>query len=640
MQFKHPELLYALLLLLIPIIVHLFQLRRFQKVDFTNVAFLKSVTIQTRKSSQLKKLLILLTRLLLFAAIILAFTQPYFSKDDTLKLESETVIYLDNSFSMQAKGNQGELLKRAVQDILESNYNDEKVTIFSNNSTLKNSNSKTIQNELLQLGYTSNQLEYNAAILKGKGLFSKDNSTRKNLILVSDFQQLEQGLQIQPDSSINANLVQLKPVNTSNVSIDSLYISKINTSNIELTVSLDGSPESLEDLPISLFNGENLVAKSAVNSMSSNSTTFSIPNNVKINGKITIDDASLQFDNALFFNINERSKINVLVINEASDNFLKRIFTEDEFVLQSVLAKQLNFNDISKQNLIILNELVSIPVSLSNALQNFTNNGGYVLIIPAIKANISSYNQGLSGIGNAALSNETNADKNITSINYSHPVFDAVFDKQVSNFQYPIVHNYYNINTPESAILSFEDNKPFLVQTNNTFVFAASLSSENSNFIDSPLIVPTIYNIGRQSLKLPKLYYDIGKENTFDVNTTMQQDAILKLKFEDIEIIPQQQTFSNKVSVITNEAPEKASTYAITNNNEVLEHISFNYDRSESNLSYQDLSSIQNVTISNSLPELLTNIKSDNNINALWKWFVIFALIFLIIEMLILKYFK
>ena len=640
MQFKNPELLYALLLLLIPIIVHLFQLRRFQKVDFTNVAFLKSVTIQTRKSSQLKKWLTLITRLLLLTAVIISFAQPYFSKDDSFKLDSETVIYLDNSFSMQAKGNQGELLKRAVQDILESNYNDEKVTFFTNNSTLKNSSSKTIQNDLLQLAYSSNQLDYNAAILKGKALFSKDNSTRKNLILISDFQQLQQGIEIQADSSINTNLIQLRPVNTNNVSIDSLYISKINSSNIELTVSLDGSPESLENLPVSLFNGENLVAKSAVSSTSLNSTTFSIPNNVKMNGKITIDDASLQFDNRLFFNINERSKINVLIINEASDNFLKRIFTDDEFDLQSVQANQLNFNDISKQNLIILNELVSIPVSLSNALQNFTNNGGNVLIIPAIKANISSYNQCLSGIGNATLSNETIADKNITSINYSHPVFNAVFDKQVSNFQYPIVHNYYNINAPESAILSFEDNKPFLVQTANTFVFAASLNAENSNFIDSPLIVPTIYNIGRQSLKLPKLYYNIGEENSFDVNTIMQQDAILKLKLDAVEIIPQQQTLSNKVSVVTNETPETASTYAIANNNEVLEHISFNYNRSESNLRFQNLSSIQNATISNSLPELLTNIKSDTNINALWKWFVIFALIFLIIEMLILKYFK
>jgi hypothetical protein len=640
MQFKHPELLYALLLLLIPIIVHLFQLRRFQKVDFTNVAFLKSVTIQTRKSSQLKKWLTLITRLLLLAAVILAFAQPYFSKGDVLKLETETVIYLDNSFSMEAKGTQGELLKRAVQDILEANYDNETITIFTNNKTLKKTNSKTIRNELLQLEYSLNQLDYNAAILKGKGLFSKDDSIQKNLLLISDFQQLENSIEIQADSSISTNLVQLKPVNTNNVGIDSLYISKMNTSTIELTVNLNGSEAVLENLPVSLYNGENLVAKSSVTESNKTSTTFSIPNNVKINGKITIDDASLQFDNTMFFNINERSNINVLTINEADDNYLKRIFTDDEFALQSVAANQLNFNDISKQNLIILNELKSIPISLSNALQSFTENGGFVLVIPAIRADVNSYNQNLSGISNASLSNETASDKNITSINFSHPVFDAVFDKQVSNFQYPIVHDFYTLNAPESAILSFEDNKPFLVQSKNTFVFAASLNAENSNFMDSPLIVPTIYNIGRQSLKLPKLYYHIGENNTFDVNTTMQQDAILKLKYNDVEIIPQQQTFSNKVSITTSETPEMAQTYAITNNNETLEHISYNYNRSESNLNYQDLSSVKNSSISNSLPQILTNIKSDNNINALWKWFVIFALLFLIIEMLILKYFK
>jgi len=73
MQFKHPELLYALFLLIIPIIVHLFQLRKFEKVSFTNVAFLKEAKLQARKSSQIKKWLILCTRLLLLACIVLAF---------------------------------------------------------------------------------------------------------------------------------------------------------------------------------------------------------------------------------------------------------------------------------------------------------------------------------------------------------------------------------------------------------------------------------------------------------------------------------------------------------------------------------------------------------------------------------------
>ena len=85
MQFKHPELLYALFLLLIPIIVHLFQFRKFQKEDFTNVAFLKEVTLQTRKSSQLKKWLTLLTRLLLFAAIIISICTTVYTKTTCFK---------------------------------------------------------------------------------------------------------------------------------------------------------------------------------------------------------------------------------------------------------------------------------------------------------------------------------------------------------------------------------------------------------------------------------------------------------------------------------------------------------------------------------------------------------------------------
>ena len=129
MQFKHPELLYALFLLLIPIIIHLFQLRRFQKVDFTNVAFLKKVTIQTRKSSQLKKWLILLMRLAAMACLIFAFAQPFTASKIALNAQKETVLYLDNSFSMEAKGVQGPLLKRAIQDLYEQSAGVEKISL-------------------------------------------------------------------------------------------------------------------------------------------------------------------------------------------------------------------------------------------------------------------------------------------------------------------------------------------------------------------------------------------------------------------------------------------------------------------------------------------------------------------------------
>ena len=639
MQFKHPELLYALFLLLVPIIVHLFQLRKFQKIAFTNVAFLKEATLQTRKSSQIKKWLILCTRLLILASIILAFAQPFTSKIDTLKTKRETVIYLDNSFSMQAKGAKGELLKRAVQDLISNVPEDEKISLVTNNNIYKNTRIKAIKNELLQLEYSSTALTTDAALLKSNTLFSKQPNSLKNLIFISDFQENKSNQKI--DTLTNLHLVKLQPVNVNNVYIDSAYISNTTPTNIELTVKLKQSGESIESLPVSLFNNDNLIAKTSVKILDEVSTTFTLPTNTVINGKATINDANLQFDNTIYFNINDDSKINVLSINVADDSFLKRIYTNVEFNYTSVLENQLNYNLIDNQNLIILNELNTIPNALVSALKLFTNNGGFIIVIPSDKINQQSYNVLLSNY-NSNYSDLIDTQKRITTINYVHPLYNnGVFEKQVKNFQYPKVSHFYNFNSNSgSAVLQFEDSKKFLSQNENAFIFTSPLNSANSSFKNSPLIVPTLYNIGKYSLKIPKLYYTIGKENTFDVDTELQQDDILSLVKDSINIIPKQQYFNNKVAINTSENPNTASIYSIQNKNKTIKNVSYNYDRTESNLSYQDLTSYKNIIQSDSITEIFNIIKSDTKINVLWKWFVIFALMLLIIEMLILKYFK
>jgi len=639
MQFKHPELLYALFLLLIPVFIHLFQLRRFQKVAFTNVHFLKSVNIQTRKSSQLKKWLILMVRLFLFACIILAFAQPYSSKSNRLNLKTETVIYLDNSFSMQAKGEKGALLSRSIQDIIGNIDNSTGLTIFTNDVLIKDVSSKTIANALLNLEYSSSQLAYNSVLLKGKNLFSNETGTIKNLILVSDFQQNEQSLVIDPDESISISLVQLQPLSTRNIGIDSVYISKVTASSAELTVAVINKENSVSDVSVSLFDNENLIAKSSISGTGMSTTTFTLPINEPINGKLTIEDNNLQFDDVLYFNINTRSKINVLSINIADDDFLKRVYTEDEFNYNATSFSQLNYNLIEDQNLIVLNELENIPLSLTNALTSFKNNGGNVLVIPSEKGVLNDYNQLFEASTTTMFQSLIHSDKKVTTINYSHSIYNEVFDKTIANFQYPTVSSFYNLKSSDD-ILKFEDGKPFLMRLGQSYVFSAALNINNSNFINSPLIVPTLYNIGRQSLQLPKLYYNVGDENHFDIQTTLQQDDILKLRNLTSEIIPQQRTYSNKVSVITDETPKESGIYQVNNSTETLERISYNYDRSESNLNYLNLSTLSNAQIESSIPQVFNTIKSDTNINVLWKWFTIFALVLLIIEMLILKYFK
>ena len=639
MQFKHPEILYALFLLVIPILVHLFQLRRFKKQAFTNVRFLKEVTLQTRKSSQIKKWLILCTRLALLAAIILAFAQPFLAKTKSFNTERETVIYLDNSFSMQAKGSQGMLLNRAIQDIISSVPEDETLTLFTNTETYRNSTIKGIQNELLQTPLTSKQLDYTAVILKGQREFKTQGNTLKDFILVSDFQKKQTNLEITKDSTFSMHLVQMKPENLNNVGVDSLYISKTGANTHELTVQFKnyGSVD-LENISVSLFNDDALVAKTAV---TQGNALFTISRTDAINGKIIIEDPNLTFDNELFFNINSPNKIQVLSINDASDNYLKRIYTSDEFSYQAFNSENLNYNLISSQNLIILNELTTIPIALSNALTAYKNDGGFILTIPSSKLSLNSYNQFIKNFNSTTFNELNSTEKKVTTINFSHPIFNGVFNKQVRNFQYPKVSSFFSLNNNSTAsILQLEDGKPLLTGSNGFYLFTAALNNKNSNIINSPLIVPTLYNIGKQSLQLPKLYYTIGNPHTIDVPVILEQDAILKIENTSASIIPQQQAYATNVAFTINDELETAGTYSIKNNDAVVDNISFNYNKEEGNLVYETLENINNATVSNSFVNTFDDIKSDSKVNELWKWFVIFALVFLLLEILILKYFK
>ncbi|RAJ12025.1 vWA domain-containing protein [Olleya aquimaris] len=642
MQFKNPELLYALFLLLIPIIVHLFQLRKFQKEYFTNVAFLKKVQLQTRKSSTIKKWLTLLTRLLLLAAIIIAFAQPYISKSETFNTEKETVIYLDNSFSMQAKGDKGELLKRAIQDLINNIPDTEKLSLITNTESYRNTTIKAIKNELLQLNYSSNQLTYDAALLKAKKAFSSDSNTIKNLIYISDFQQNTDDFNIKKDSSITLNLVKLTPVNKSNTSIDSLYISKQDASNLELNVVLKNDGSDIKNLPVSIYNNNNLLSKASVDLSEETSTIFTLPNNQIINGKVTIEDTQLQFDNTLYFNINTPSKINALAISDANADYLSRIFTEDEFNFTSKSTSTLDYSLFDTQNIIVINEIETLPENLTTALKAFTDRGGSVVFIPSSKGNVSDYNTFLQRNGFSPFSNLVTSEKRITTINYSHPLYaNGVFEKRVDNFQYPKVNSYYpQVNNQASSVLQFEDAKPFLSQKGSVYVFSAAINSQNSNFKNINLIVPTFYNIAKQSLNTSTLYYTIGNNNSYDVAVNLQQDAVLTLVNGEDKIIPEQNYFNNKVVIKTNETPEKAGIYDLKNNSEIIQNVSYNYNRNESNLTYINLDNLESATVSNSITTVFDNIKNDAKVNELWKWFVILALVLLIIEMLILKYFK
>ncbi|WP_412560772.1 BatA domain-containing protein [Winogradskyella sp. MIT101101] len=641
MQFKHPELLYALFLLVIPIIIHLFQLRRFQKVQFTNVKFLKAVKLQTRKSSQLKKWLTLLSRMLLLACVIIAFAQPFIPNTEDFNEAQETVIYLDNSYSMQAKGKNGTLLNEAIQDIINTLPEDEPISLFTNTQTFRNTTIKALKNDLIQLEHSPTQLDYDAVYLKGRQLFSDGGSSTRNLVLVSDFQQKANNLTFEADSTLNLKLVQPKSTLIANVSIDSVYVTNTTAETLDLNVKLSNQGEALENVTVSLFNDDALLAKSAVDIDSDAKTTFTISNSMAINGKLVVEDNGLLYDNVFYFNINDKPKIKVLAVNEeAEDGFLKRIYTDDEFEYQAYNFNALNFNLIPDQNLIVLNEIETISEALKTAINAFKNDGGSVLIIPSSNINLNSYNQLINNLNISSYNSLNDNEKRITTINYNHPLLANAFYSKVTNFQYPKVSSSYQFSSNSNSVLSYEDGSSFLTGNAGSYVFSSALNKDNSNFKNSPLIVPVLYNIGKQSLKLSQLYYSIGQPNSIAVNAVLGQDDILTLSSDDASVIPLQKTYSKSVVMETEDYPNTAGILNVKNKDQIIQKLSFNYNRSESNLSYYDLQNISNTDVSSSLASTINDIKSSTNVNVLWKWFVIFALVFLIIEILLLKYLK
>ncbi len=638
MQFKHPEILWALLLLLIPIFIHLFQLRRFKKTPFTNVKFLQKVISESRRSSSLKKWLLLCTRMLLLAAIIIAFAQPFFAKKTALKLK-EMVVYLDDSFSMQAKSGNTSLLEDAVQNFIKAVPENQRLTLFTNQKVYKDVSLKSIQNDLLMLNTTEKQLRLDEIDLKASTLFSSNENTLKNLVVISDFQQ-RMGVKTSDTTlPFNKHLVRMHAKNVANIAIDSAYINPKKTDNLEITVLLSSSDE-VSSTPVSLFNGEKLIAKTAATFDTNKKAklNFTLPKNEAIRGKIALSDAALTYDNQLYFNIDKKEKIKVLAIGKAKDDFLKRIFTADEFQFTSFSLKTLNFGIINDQNLIVLNELENIPTALTRSLKQFSEERGSIIIIPANEINAESYNALVSHYFSTNYKQVVKQERKITNISFSHPLYENVFEKNVSNFQYPKVNQHYAVKTNAANILSFQDKQPFLFGSGSVYAFTASLSFENSNFKNSPLIVPTFYNIGVGSLQLPELYQYLGTRKQVDIPIKLPKDHILKLVKEGIEFIPQQISFANKVSLSFDDNLKEAGIYQVVSQEATHKNLSFNYPRAESELNYLDINHLNASTKNESITTLFQQIQNNNRVDELWKWFAILAVLFLLVEVLIQKY--
>lgn len=642
MQFQHPEILYFLFLLVIPILVHLFQLRKFKTEYFTNVKFLKELVVQTRKSSKIKKYLLLASRLLLLTALIVAFAKPFFVAKDHKDAKNELYIVLDNSFSMQAKGQKGELLKRAVQDLLEHTPEGANFSLLTCSDNYWNTDIKSIQKELQNLKYSATPFQLESILSKIK---AHKSAFRKDIVVITDAVGLNTKNAASKSEDENLYYIISEAEKTNNISVDSVFINQTMDNFYEIGVKLSAYGDDFKEVPISLFNRNKLAAKTLVDLESKNKTiNFTIPK-ADFHGYVSISDNSLEYDNTYYFSISKPQKSNVISIgNQEKSSFLSRIYTATEFNYSNFELTALDYNLIEKQDAIVLNELKEIPQALQTTLKSFSEKGGNIIFIPSEEASAATMNSFLSTISSIQFKSKNNSDKLITKINFSHPLFSSVFEKEVTNFQYPKTKVSFEIGNTAPVVLGYADQTAFLSSSvsdvSATYVFAAPLNNLNSNFQNSPIVVPVFYNMGQNAQKAGINVLQIGENKSFIVETKLGKDEIVTVKNNQESFIPLQQLLNNKVKITCNDNPKEAGNFGIYNNQMPVNTISFNYNRTESNLENTNTDAFDNYKEISNVSAIFDTLQANRSDNQMWKLFILLSLLFITLEVLIQKYVK
>ena len=679
MKFVNPLFFWALLSLAIPIIIHLFHFRTFKTVYFTNVKFLKALREETQSRSRLKHLLVLLARCLALIALIAAFAQPFIPASKKTVSGAKTIsIYIDNSFSMDAQGESGSLLELAKKHALEiaSSYKpSDKFQLLTNDFEGKHQRFVTLEQfgQLVQEVKSSPaSKELKSVISRQKNSLTKEETKNKIVFLLSDFQKNSSLLADLPsDTNLLYNFVHLKASVDDNISIDSIWFEtpyRDIIKNDQVSFRMHNySDKRISDYPISLYlkNSQKGIQSVSVgaDSILNSFINYKIDATGFQSGALKINDFPVTFDDSFFFSYEVQKKINVLSINGLNSNTsIELLFQNNEaFEFKQQSEDRLDYSSLPQHQLLILNQLKEISSGFGQEIKKYTDNGGCIIIFPSPEMDLISYKYLTDLLNVQSFKSLINLNQKVDQINYEHEIYDDVFEKKPDNIDLPFVFKYFPINGASSVvgeqIMRFQNGEPFIkefqLKKGKVFLSAVALNDAFSNFTKHALFIPTLYKIALYSRPFKKLYYTIGDGLPIVIpQIQLNGDVTFKLKSieNDFEIIPEHRLMDGQLLIYTNNQITESGNYLISLGDSVLTTVSFNYNRSESNperLTEDNLkenienSGIGNYNILNGArKDLRQEVSQLDEGKPLWKYFIIAALLFLLSEILLIRYLK
>lgn len=685
MSFLYPVFLFALFALAIPVIIHLFNFRRYKTVYFSNVPLLKLIKQESRKKSKLKQIIILASRLLAIASLVFAFSRPFIPiNNQPAKAAQQFVsIYIDNTFSMKNVNEKGQILEQAKLKAIEiaNSYQAGTQFILMTSELLPQHqfllNKEQFTHQVTEIKESARSPKFSD--IYGQVLHSISDAPKKAdkiFYFLSDFQKnsIDFG-SIKPDSSVWTYLLPFQSDKTNNLMIDSCWFEvpgrKIGQKE-KLFVHLKNlSEQAYQNIPIRLTINDSLRAISNISIEGQQDATIELNYTNNTDGiqlcKVDLDDYPIIYDNSYFLSYKVKGRMKALGIFNPSDNgssYLKALFADDELIgYDEFPENNVQISQLNDYQCIFMINNQKISSGLKSELVLFVEKGGSLVLFPNRINNYDDYNALLIGVNGNTVASFDTASMGISEINYSNALYKDVFKKQEADADLPIIRGFLRfsdqIRKVETTLLKFRNGKNALSThrfgNGKVYSFSFPVDKSNFNFVRHVIFVPTIYNMVLNSDELQRYAYSLESDEPVILNQNHISD-----KLDELELINVNSKEKFKVSarnsgigqkqLILNDFINEAGHYLVNEGTNPIQSLSYNFPRKESVPEFYGTEEINNLIDENNLKQTqlidtsegnFSEILQDlNNGKQLWKLFVILAIFFLACEMAVIRFWK
>ncbi len=681
MTFLNPALLFGLLAASIPILIHLLNLRKLQKVEFSTLAFLKELQKTKVRKIRLKQWILLLLRVLIILFLVMSFARPAL-QSVSIGLGSTTktsaVIIIDNSFSMSVVNEGGSYLnqaKAAAKNILNEFTEGDEVTIITIDGN--DSESFTSSNKPLLLK--------NIEEIK-TGLFSRDlvepvkysleklgasKNFNKEIYILSDFQTdrftEQEEAAIQNSGNVKVYLLPFTGNNVNNLSINQLrsenQIFELNKAVTFTAVVKNNSSVPSSNNVVSLFVNGKRTAQQSFDIQAGESIqvefeqTLASPGFIDLFAELEEDD--IQFDNRSYMKLYVPEQIKILALaDEQNDlsyfNIALEGINNTYFDIEKSNTSRINSFDLASYNVVVLSG--NNYAGNIQKLRNYIEAGGSVILFPGASDENADISEITNGLNIPTPESFVKSDESFFSfgqVDYEHPVFTELFEDDKKQIDSPDIYKYLKIFNKGrgKTIISLLDGAAFLSEyslgNGKVLLFSSLPTLSWSNFpvkgIFAPLINKVVSYLSFAKSKSDR--YIVGDEINVSGSSLVQpQVKVIKPDNTEEYIQPELKGF-NKMFTYPN--TDINGIYKFYNELKLFETVSVNLDSRESGGSYLDIDEVEELLAG--LNSELNIIELDKNDNfsekisqarfgtELWKLFLIIALALALIEMLVSK---